>query len=173
MRCALRLLTVRQFHTITGRVVENQTSDVVLGDLGATLAAHRWSNLSRKIHKHYAQDGDLAKGAFSNPGRDLARLNHITLREPSPKQLAEGEDAELTKESHGEATRSKDDAVEEGTRNFRRWKEKQDQKAAKAFGEYVKPYTYRDRYRHAPYLTQEDVLQQPIEGREKYIRHLI
>ena len=159
-----------------------QSKDVVSGDLGATLEAHRASNLARRIRKYEAHPLYLKPSESTNRSdsrRQVAHDQQVTLQ-PSTSSHRPGnaqEDAYIA--ARPEHSRLSDDSQNSETAQDtqtslskretlrRQEREKSQLNAALAYGDYVPPLTYRAQTRFTPYLT--DTLHESIDGHEKCV----
>ena len=172
-------LQFRSLHRSFTRTFDRQTQDVVPDDLGATLAAHRESNLRARIHKYDTnpdkrrnnislEDGTRMAEAKARKRAARASHNRHFLRLRSSTDASQVEDVVDTTVAD-DADDAESEPQQLPSAKVTRLREKQeadDGNAAMAYGSYVPTLTYRDQHRFDPYTA--GILSEPIDGGEKY-----
>ncbi|KAL9054005.1 MAG: hypothetical protein Q9162_004411 [Coniocarpon cinnabarinum] len=177
-RVSLACLQSRQYRSTARRQFDRQVQDVVQGDLGATLEAHRASNLKTRIRKinenpqfhGWRQVTDELHNSRQAARRrkDAARETHARYNpslEPYDDAPENGARAEEEQEKL-ENAHSRSQAPSEKVKHLRENKEAKDISSALAYGDYIPPHWYADRSTFRPYAPST-ILAEQITGEEK------
>ena len=166
---------IRSLHSTPSRVLDKQTQDIVTGDLGATLEAHRASNLRARIRK-YGGDPRRTRALLSEDQfvkQQEARARKTTAQETharhspqlrTPAEVAQEWDEEERSSGRAGHRQSESTSWERVDRSQQAW-QKQYLNEALASGSYVPPHTYRGHLNVDLY--DRDVLSEPIDAHDK------